>query len=105
MIVGTLQLTERNEQALLDQARNHENPCKIKQFDSVLRSDDAGNLAINWQKHGGKQTLIKPMETSFSVIVGTLQLTERNKQALLDQARNYENLCKSLRCRSVLGPA
>ena len=62
VIVGTLQLTERNEQALLDQARNHENPCEIKRFYSVLRPDVAGNLAINWEKHGERQTLLKPIE-------------------------------------------
>ncbi len=74
MIVGTLQLTERNEQALLDQARNHENPCKIKQFYSVLRPDDAGNLAINWKKDGGQQTLIKPMENQLFSDCGNLAI-------------------------------
>ena len=74
MIVGTLQLTERNEQALLDQARNHANPCKIKQFDSVLRSDGAGNLIIIWKKHGGKQTLIKPIENELFSDYGDLTI-------------------------------
>ena len=80
MIVGTLQLTERNEQALLDQARNHENPCKIKHFDGVLRSDDAGNLTINWNKDGEKQTLIKPMENQLFSDCGNLTI-DRTQRA------------------------
>ncbi len=74
VIVATLQLTERNEQALLDQARNHGNPCKLKQFYSVLRSDDAGNLIINWKKHGIQQTLIKPKGNKLFSAYGDLTI-------------------------------
>ena len=47
VMVGTLQLTARSEQALPDQARNHAKPCEIKQNDDVLLSDDDGNLTIH----------------------------------------------------------
>ena len=63
--MGILQLTGRNKEALLDQARKHENPCKIIHFISVIRLVDTGNLTINWTKHVSQQTLIKPMENEL----------------------------------------
>ena len=47
VMVGTLQLTARSEQALPDQARNHAKPCETKQICNVLQSYDAENLTIN----------------------------------------------------------
>jgi hypothetical protein len=87
VIVGTLQLTERNEQALLDQARNHENPCKIKHFDSVLQSDDAGNLVINWKKHGETQTLIKPMGNELFSDYGDLTINRTQQTSTAGQGQ------------------
>ena len=65
VMVGTLQLTARSEQALPDQARNHAKPCEIKQIYHVLQSDDAENLTINLKKHDFQRALIKPMENEL----------------------------------------
>ena len=76
---GTLQLTEHKDQTLLDQRRNRENPCKIKQFYSKLHWDNAANLTINSKQHDFQPTLINPMENSLFSDCGDLTINRTQR--------------------------
>ena len=54
------------------------------------------------EKHDFLRTLIKPVETKLSEMVGTLQLTAHSEQALPDQARNHAKPCETKQNHNVL---
>ena len=84
---GPLQLTEHKDQTLLDQHRNRENPCKIKQFYSNLHWDNAAHLTINSIQHDSQPALIKPMENELLSDCGDLRInrTQRTNTTGPDQ--------------------